>query len=92
MDIVASKGGKTFAIQVKLYNRPVGTKAIQEIVSGRIFYKTDFAIVVSDNSFTDAAKILARRSDVLLAHHKNLLHKLEILFPPKMGCKSPFCF
>ncbi len=81
VDVVASKGGKTFAIQVKLYNRPVGTKAIQEIVSGRIFYKTDFAIVVSDNSFTDAAKILARRSDVLLAHHKNLLHKLENLIP-----------
>lgn len=81
VDVLASKGGKKFAIQVKLYNRPVGTKVIQEIVSGRIFYKTDFAVVVSDNSFTPAAKTLARKSDVILVHHKNLVHKLESLIP-----------
>jgi len=79
VDVIASKGGKIYAIQCKLYNHPVGTKAVQEIVSGRIFYRTDFAIVVSDNSFTDAARSLARRSDVALTHHKNLLHKLASL-------------
>ncbi len=79
VDVIASKGGKSFSIQCKLYNRPVGTKSVQEIVSGRIFYKTDYAVVVSDNSFTPAAKTLARKSDVILVHHKNLLHKLESL-------------
>ena len=79
VDVIASKNGRTFAIQCKLYNHTVGTKAVQEIVSGRIFYRTDFAIVVSDNSFTPAAKSLARKSDVILTHHKNLLHKLESL-------------
>ncbi|HET8709632.1 MAG TPA: restriction endonuclease, partial [Candidatus Saccharimonadales bacterium] len=77
VDVVASKHGKTFAIQCKLYNKPVGTKAIQEIVSGRMFYKADFAVVVSDNSFTDAAKVLARRLGVILTHHNDLLHKIE---------------
>ena len=81
VDVIASKSGKTYAIQCKLYNHTVGTKAVQEIVSGRIYYKTDFAIVVSDNSFTDAARSLARKSDVVLTHHKNLLHKLESLIP-----------
>ncbi|MGH7197070.1 MAG: restriction endonuclease [Candidatus Saccharimonadales bacterium] len=81
VDVIASKEGKTFAIQCKLFNRPVGTKAVQEIVSGRIFYRTDYAVVVSDNLFTNAAKTLARRSDVILTHHKNLLHKLEGLIP-----------
>lgn len=79
VDVIASKNGKTYAIQCKLYNHTVGTKAVQEIVSGRIFYGTDFAIVVSDNSFTDAAKTLARKSDVILTHHKNLLHKIQSL-------------
>lgn len=78
-DVIASKGGKSFAIQCKLFNRPLGTKAVQEIVSGRIFYRTDHAVVVSDNSFTPAAKTLASRSDVILTHHKNLVHKLETL-------------
>lgn len=81
VDVVASKNGKTFAIQCKLYNRPVGTKAIQEIVSGRLFYKADFGVVVSDNSFTDAAKVLARRSGVVLAHHNRLVLKLKNLAP-----------
>lgn len=81
VDVLASKNNKTFAIQCKLYNHTVGFKAVQEIVGGRIYYKTDFAVVVSDNSFTDAAKNMARRSDVILTHHKNLLHKLESLIP-----------
>lgn len=81
VDVLASKGAKTFAIQCKLYNHPVGTKSVQEIVSGRIFYKTDYAVVVSDNSFTNAARVLARKSDVMLAHHKNLVHKMESLIP-----------
>jgi len=79
VDVIASKNGKTYAIQCKLYNHTVGTKAVQEIVSGRIFYRADFAIVVSDNSFTDAAKSLARRSDVIVTHHKNLLQKMKSL-------------
>lgn len=79
VDVIASKSGKTYAIQCKLYNHTVGTKSVQEIVSGRIYYRTDFAIVVSDNSFTDAAKSLARRSNVVLTHHNNLLHKMENL-------------
>lgn len=81
VDVVASKNGKTFAIQCKLYNRPVGTKAIQEIVSGRLFYKADFGVVVSDNSFTNAAKVLARRSGVVLTHHNRLILKLKNLAP-----------
>ena len=79
VDVIASKNGKTCAIQCKLYNHTVGAKAVQEIVSGRIYYRTDFAIVVSDNTFTDAARSLARKSDVVLTHHNNLLHKLENL-------------
>jgi HJR/Mrr/RecB family endonuclease len=81
VDVIASKNGKTFAIQCKLYNHTVGFKAVQEIVSGRVYYKTDYAVVVSDNSFTDAARSMARRSDVILVHHNNLLHKLEGLIP-----------
>lgn len=79
VDVMAHKNGKTFAIQCKLYNHPVGTKAVQEIVSGRIFYGADHAIVVSDNTFTNAAKILARKSSVILTHHRNLLAIIERL-------------
>lgn len=68
-------------IQCKLYNRTVGIKAVQEIVSGRIFYKTNYAIVVSDNIFTPAAKTFARKSNVVLVHHKRLISEIESLAP-----------
>ena len=79
VDVIAKRDDTSYALQCKLYNRPVGIKAVQEIVGGRIFYKTDYAIVVSDNSFTPAAKTFARKSDVILVHHKNLLHTIESL-------------
>lgn len=79
VDVLASKNGRSYAIQCKLYNRPVGTKAIQEIVSGRMHYRADYALVVSDNKFTEAAKSLARSTNVTLTHHKNLLREIEIL-------------
>lgn len=77
VDVLASKEGVSFAIQAKLYNHTVGAKAVQEVVSGRLFYKTNFGVVVSDNKFTDAAKTLARRSNIVLAHHKGLITKLN---------------
>ena len=77
VDVLATKGGVSFAVQCKLFNRPVGVKAVQEVVSGRIFYKADYAIVVSNNSFTPAAKKLARELDVTLVHHKNLISRLK---------------
>lgn len=77
VDVLATKGGVSFAVQCKLFNRPVGVKAVQEVVSGRIFYKADYAIVVSNNSFTPAAQTLARKLDVTLVHHKNLISRLK---------------
>ncbi len=77
VDVLATKGGASFAVQCKLFNRPVGVKAVQEVVSGRIFYKADYAIVVSNNSFTPAAQTLARKLDVTLVHHKNLISRLK---------------
>ncbi len=79
VDVIASRNGKTYAIQCKLYNHTVGAKAVQEIAVGRMHYRTDFAVVVSDNSYTDSAKSLARTTGVILAHHNDLLHKIERL-------------
>lgn len=81
VDVIAKRDDKSYAIQCKLYNRTVGIKAVQEIVSGRIFYKTDYAIVVSDNAFTPAARTFARKSDVVLVHHKRLIDEIESLTP-----------
>lgn len=65
-DVIIEKDNIKFAIQVKYYNEPVGNKAVQEVVAGKNFYKTDRAMVVTNSTFTQQAKALANANDVIL--------------------------
>lgn len=65
-DIIAEKEDLSFAIQCKSHSRPIGNKAVQEVVAARRFYSTDYACVVANSSFTSAARELAAKNDVLL--------------------------
>ncbi len=66
VDVIAEREGITVVIQCKLYNKPVGNKAVQEIIAGRDFYKADFAVVVSNSTYTISARQLAQNCNVLL--------------------------
>lgn len=72
VDIVAKRNGLTIAVQCKHYSQPVGNKAVQEAHSGKGFYGTDIAVVITNNDFTKSAKELAASLDVLLLHHSEL--------------------
>jgi restriction system protein len=63
-------------LQCKLYARPVGNKAVQEVAAARTYYDAGFAAVVSNADYTEAARRLARRNEVLLLHIDDL-HDLE---------------
>lgn len=76
-DVLANKKGVSVAIQCKYYSRPVGNKAVQEIGAARSFYNTKYAAVVSNQSFTPSAKILASSLKVALLHHSQLNNLLE---------------
>ena len=66
VDILASKEGKTVAIQCKLYSSPVGNKAVQEAFSGAKFYDAHYAAVLTNAGFTASAKDLAASTGVIL--------------------------
>ena len=66
VDVIAEKDGIMVVIQCKLYNKPVGNKAVQEIIAGRDFYKADFAVVASNSTYTISARQLAQNCNVLL--------------------------
>jgi HJR/Mrr/RecB family endonuclease len=70
----------SIAIQCKHYSQPVGNKAVQEVYSGKDFYNTDIAVVVTNNEFTKSAKELASSLDVLLIHHSELKEFDRCLF------------
>lgn len=78
VDIIAQKNGSTLAIQCKRYSTPVGNAAVQEVIAGKQFLRTDHAVVVSNASYTPAAKSLAVAAGVHLLHFSDLTNLDEL--------------
>lgn len=66
VDIIAHKKGYKYAVQCKYYSNPVGVGAVQEVVAGKSFYSCDYAMVVTNNTFTQPAQTLAKSNNVIL--------------------------
>jgi restriction system protein len=60
VDLVVRKGMERIAVQCKRHGRPVGTAAVQQVVSGAAFHRCTSTMVVSNQDFTPAAITLAR--------------------------------
>ena len=67
-DILAEKSGKKLVVQCKRYGKPVGNKAVQEVIAARDFYKADYAAVITNTSYTKSAVALAKSAGVRLLH------------------------
>lgn len=72
VDIVAEKRGRRIVVQCKKYSKPVGNRAVQEIVAAIAHENADRGIVVATCDYTPAAARLAESNDVLLLHHSEL--------------------
>ncbi len=77
VDLVAEKNGIRIAVQCKYYSKPVGNKAVQEVIAGRDFYNCQVACVVSNNSFTSSARKIANVAKVLLLNESNIAATLD---------------
>ncbi|TAP39050.1 restriction endonuclease [Alteromonas sp. KUL49] len=71
-DVIATYADVNYIIQCKLYSKPVGNKAVQEVAAAKQFYEGDYAMVVTNSSFTKSARMLAEKLDVLLLHHSQI--------------------
>lgn len=71
-DVLARRAGRTLVLQCKLYSNPVGNSAVQAVSAARLHQRADLAAVVSNASFTPAARQLARTNGVYLIHHQEL--------------------
>lgn len=74
VDVIATKNGIKLAVQCKKYNQPVGNKAVQEIYTAKSHIGADYAIVVTNNTYTQSAKELANTTGVKLLHHNELVN------------------
>lgn len=65
-DVIAVKGKEKLCIQCKRYKGVVGIEAVQQAVASLGYYKGTRAVVVTNSSYTEAAKILAKRCNAQL--------------------------
>lgn len=66
LDVIAIKDGIKYGFQCKLYSQNVGNDAVQEALSGKLYYNCHVAIVVTNNYFTHNAIKQAEKSNVVL--------------------------
>ena len=78
VDIVADKRGLRIVVQCKKYSKPVGNRAVQEIVAGIAHRDAQRGVVVATGGYTSAARRLAASNAVLLLHHTEL-HRIDRL-------------
>lgn len=78
VDIVAEKRGLRIVVQCKMYSKPVGNRAVQEIVAGIAHVDAQRGVVVTTVGYTPAAEALAASNNVLLLHHSQL-HRIDRL-------------
>lgn len=72
LDILATKPGCITAIQCKKSLGSVGNSAVQEVYSARAFYDANYAVVISNGSFTRSAIELACKLNVFLISHSDI--------------------
>lgn len=77
VDIIAEKDNNKIAIQAKCYSQPVGNHAVMEAIAGAKFYNANQCMVITNSTFTKAAKDLATANGVVLWDRKVLIEKLK---------------
>jgi len=65
-DLIAKKDGRTVVIQVKRYQGTVGNKAVQEVAAAVHFYGAHEGWVITNATFSQAAKALAQKNRIRL--------------------------
>lgn len=72
-DLLLKKEGIKTVVQAKRYSKPVGIKAVQEVIPAMKMYDASEAWVVSNSSYTKAAIELAKSHNVRLIGRADLI-------------------
>jgi restriction system protein len=82
IDMLATKGRVTYAIQTKCYKETVSSHAVSEAVASKQYYRADKAVVITSNFFTPNAKMLAARTNCVLIDRLQLADWIIALRKP----------
>jgi restriction system protein len=88
-DVIAERGGRRVVIQCKLYQSPVGNKAVQEAFAAMTHYSADLAAVITSSEFTPSARRLSATTRVALVLHSEIDRFDELLVERNPVKKEP---
>lgn len=71
-DVVATRDNIKIVLQCKKWQNSVGVKAPMEAIAGRMYYKADFAFVVTNSTYTNDARDFSENTNVRLLHYSEL--------------------
>lgn len=74
IDLLCNKSGSKYAMQLKRYKGKVGVAAVQEAVSGTIYYKAKIPCVVTNSYYTAQAIKMAKECKVILIDRNNFIN------------------
>ena len=75
-DVLMERDGIKTVVQVKRYSSPVGLEAVQQAAASKTHYGASHAMVLSNSTYTDAAKTLAFSNGVELVDRYELIKLL----------------
>lgn len=76
IDILCSKGSKKYGLQLKRYKGKVGVAAVQEAISGSVYYDAKIPCVVTNSYFTAQAIKMANKCNVVLVDRNNFENEI----------------
>lgn len=82
-DIIIYGDEERIAVQCKRYSRPVGVKAVQEVISAMKHYDCDKAIVITNSTYTNQAYTLAEDNEVV-----SLWNREDLIYMRNMANKK----
>ena len=71
-DMIIEYNGNRIAGQCKYYNKPVGVKAVQEVMGAIAYYGCNAGLVVTNQTYTQQAINLANANNILLFDENTL--------------------
>lgn len=71
-DVIAEKNGLKIVLQCKLYTKPVGNKAVQEVYAAKQHEQATHAAVVTNQTYTRSARQIASTTGVAILHHTQI--------------------
>ncbi|MFZ0579232.1 MAG: restriction endonuclease [Psychrobacillus psychrotolerans] len=73
-DLTLTTNNKKIVVQAKRYNKKVGLKAVQEIVSAKSYYGANECWVITNNYYTTPARNLGESNNVILIDRDQLMN------------------